>query len=91
MDYLNELKSSVASKKVTIGSKETLRNLKSKKIKLVVIAQNCPEAVKKEIISCKGASNIGLEEFNGSAKQLGLFCGKPFHIAAIGILTETKK
>ena len=82
---LDELRSALNEKKVIIGSKQTVKNLKLKTIKTVVIASNCPENIKKDIDYYSKLNSVKVEKFDGTAKQLGVFCGKPFSIAVLAI------
>ncbi len=91
VDFLDELKEAITRKRVTIGARETLRHLKTKHLKFVVVSQNCPEVVRKDIYNYTKLGNMKVEQFEGTGKQLGTFCGKPFPIATIGVLAETKK
>ena len=81
----DELRNAVNEKRVIIGSKQTIKNLKLKNIKLVVLASNCPENIKKDIEYYSKLTGIKVEKFDGTAKQLGVFCGKPFSIAVLAI------
>lgn len=88
---LNQLKDALKKKNVIIGSKRTIKYLKLGNVKLVIVAQNCPENIKKDINYYEKMSNLKVEEFNGTAKQLGIFCGKPFPIATLGIKSESNE
>lgn len=81
-----ELKDALAKKEVVIGSRGIVRKLKTGNLKMVFIANNCPERIKKDINHYASLSNVKIEEYNGTGEQLGTFCGKPFAIAAIAIL-----
>lgn len=85
MDYKAEIKKAIGEKKITIGSREVLKKLKLGKLKLIVIASNCPENIKNEIEYYSKLSNTRVEIFDGTGRDLGVFCGKPFPIAVIGI------
>lgn len=82
---LDELKNALKEKRVIIGSKQTIKNLKLKNVKFVVIANNCPENIKNDIEYYSKLTGIKVEKFDGTAKQLGIFCGKPFSIAALAV------
>ena len=82
---LDELRSALEEKNIVIGSKQTIKHLKLKKAKLIVVASNCPENVKKDIEQYSKLTGIKVEKFDGTAKQLGVFCGKPFAIATLAI------
>jgi large subunit ribosomal protein L30e len=79
------LRNAVNEKNIIIGSKQTIKNLKLKKVKLVFIANNCPENLKKDIDYYSKQTGIKVEMFEGTAKQMGVFCGKPFSIAVLAI------
>ncbi|MFQ6057177.1 MAG: 50S ribosomal protein L30e [Methanosarcinales archaeon] len=87
---LEELKDALTKNNVIIGSKRTIKYLKTKNVKLVMIASNCPENIKNDINHYSKISKIKVEKFDGTAKQLGIFCGKPFPIATLAIKSETK-
>ncbi|MFQ6020484.1 MAG: 50S ribosomal protein L30e [Candidatus Aenigmatarchaeota archaeon] len=87
---LEELKDALTKNNVIIGSKRTIKYLKTKNVKLVMIASNCPENIKNDINHYSKISKIKVEKFDGTAKQLGIFCGKPFPIATLAIKSEVK-
>ena len=82
---IDELRNAVKEKNVIIGSKQTIKNLKLKNVKSVVVANNCPENIKKDIEYYSKLTGIKFENFDGTAKQLGILCGKPFSIAVLAI------
>ena len=87
---LEDLKSALKENKVILGSKRTIKYLKLGKVKMIVISNNCPDNVKKDLEHYTKLTGINLGNFDGTAKQLGIVCGKPFSIATIAILSETK-
>lgn len=82
---LDDLRNALNDKKVIIGSKQSVKHLKLKNVKLVMLASNCPDNIKKDIDYYSKLTGIKVEIFNGTGKQLGVFCGKPFSIAVIAI------
>jgi len=87
---IEDLRSALKENKVILGSKRTIKHLKIGKVKMIVIANNCPENVKKDLEHYIKLTGVKLEIFDGTAKQLGIVCGKPFSIATLAILSETK-
>ncbi len=85
MEYKAEIKKALSENRITIGSREVLKKLKLGKPKLIVIASNCPENIKKDIEYYSKLAGVELKIFDGTARELGVFCGKPFPIAAIAI------
>jgi len=82
---LNKLKDELAKDNVVIGSKKTIKYLKNNKLKLILLAENCPENIRKDIKSYVKINKIEIQNYDGTAKQLGIFCGKPFSIATLGV------
>jgi len=68
----------------------TYSKIENNKIRLIVLAVNCPEDVKKDIKRYATMSKIEVKDYDGTAKQLGIFCGKPFPIATLSIKGESK-
>jgi large subunit ribosomal protein L30e len=85
---MKELRNALKENKVIIGSKKTIKYLKLGNVKLIILANNCPENIKKDIEHYSKLSGIKIENFDGTAKQLGIFCGKPFAIASLAIVSE---
>lgn len=69
--------------KVILGSKETIRNLKLGKGKLVIVAKNAPDEIMEDVKYYAKLSNIPVYIYNGSSVKLGAVCGKPFTVAAL--------
>jgi len=82
---VQELRTALNNKNLIIGTKRTIKYLKIKNVKLVILANNCPENIKKDIEHYANLSEVKVETFDGTGKQLGIFCGKPFSITALAI------
>ena len=72
----------VKTGKVIIGSNRTIDAAENGSAKLVVLASNCPEDVKKKIQK----TDVPVLEYESTSVELGPVCGKPFTIAAMAIL-----
>ena len=83
-----DLREALNKKKVILGSKRTIKYLKLGKAKKIIISNNCPESIKKDAEHYTKLTGIKLESFDGTSKQLGIFCGKPFSISALAIVSE---
>ncbi|MBR9682129.1 MAG: 50S ribosomal protein L30e [Candidatus Aenigmarchaeota archaeon] len=81
----DQIKDAIASNNAIIGTKRVLKIMKSGEVSSVVIAKNCPEIVKKDVMHYSKVGGIEVNEFNGTGKDLGTFCGKPFSIAILAI------
>ena len=78
MDY--EVIDKLPAKKSVIGTREILKAIKAGRVKMVIVAKNCPEALTKKIPS----EGIDVKMFNGDQANLGTRLGKPFPIAMAG-------
>lgn len=84
MTLVKEIQEAIKNKKVIIGYRESIKYLKMNKAELVVIAENSPEKIKKEIEHIAKIGNIKLETVRDS-KELGVICGKPFPVTTLVI------
>lgn len=85
-----EIKEALSKNNIIIGSRETIKYFKNKKIKMVMISKNCPENMKTELESLAKLQKVNVEIFDGTAKQFGIFLGKPFPVATVSIKSENK-
>jgi|WetSurMetagenome_2_1015567.scaffolds.fasta_scaffold828833_2 large subunit ribosomal protein L30e len=81
-----DLREALKGNKVILGSSRTVKYLKLGKVDKIVIASNCPEETKKDLEQYTKLSSVKMEKFDGTAKQLGVLCGKPFSIASLAIV-----
>lgn len=85
MTIEEEIRIAITEGNIIIGSKEVIKVLKTKDLKLIILANNCPARIKKDISYYTKLSGVQVKEFDGSAKDLGIICGKPFAIATLAI------
>jgi large subunit ribosomal protein L30e len=83
---LEQLKEALNKNKAIIGSGRTIKYLKAKELKIIIISENCPDNLRKDIEHYSKLSGTKLEKFNGTSIQLGVFCGKPFPIATVAVM-----
>ena len=77
------IKDAVRKGNVIIGYKKSIKFLKLNKPKMIVIASNIPENIKKEIEHHCELANVKLKVFKGSSRDLGIVCGKPYPISTL--------
>ena len=82
VDIEKALRRALKTGKVYLGSKRTIKALRSGEAKLVVMASNCPKEVRQEIEKY----DKPVVTFNGTNMELGAACGKPFSVAALAIV-----
>jgi large subunit ribosomal protein L30e len=85
MTIIEDMQSAIKTGKAVIGYKESVRFIKLNIPKLIVVARNMPEKYRKEIEHNAKVSSAKLETFNGSSKELGVICGKPFPVTTVVI------
>jgi large subunit ribosomal protein L30e len=79
------IQDAIQHKKIIIGYKKVTKAIKNDIPKLVVLAENIPEEMKKEIEHSAKVLNIKVEIIDKSSVELGTLCGKPFPVAALAI------
>lgn len=73
------------SGKYSFGYKQTLKNLRLGKAKLVIIANNSPPLRKSEIEYYAMLAKTGVHHYSGNNIELGTACGKYFRVCALSI------
>ncbi|MFH8080427.1 MAG: 50S ribosomal protein L30e [Candidatus Aenigmatarchaeota archaeon] len=91
MNLVKLIQDKVKSKQVILGYNRVMKNLKSGKIDMVVIANNLPEDKKQEILHNAKIAKVEVKEFEGDNVNLGLVCGKPFSVSILAIKESDKK
>ena len=86
MDAGKSIRTAVDTGKVILGERETLRAVKNGDVKLVILASNCPSALKEELMFCTKISSVHVYEYPGSSRELGSACGKPFTVLMLGVV-----
>ncbi len=84
MSLAKMLQEAIKNKKAIIGYRESVKYLKMNKAELIIIAENSPEKIKKEIEHIAKIDGIKLETVKDS-KELGVMCGKPFPVTTLVI------
>ncbi|OLS12255.1 MAG: 50S ribosomal protein L30 [Promethearchaeota archaeon CR_4] len=76
--------------KILMGERSIIKHLGQETMKLVVFANNCPENIKKHIhkYAKLNSTPVPLFTYQSSSIELGLALGKPFMVAALGIVDE---
>lgn len=84
-DISKSIRIAVKTGVVAIGFESTLKSIKKGKAKLVIIARNPEEDLRKQIEYYSSLSQIPVYEFKSSSWDLGSTCGKPFMISTMAI------
>ncbi|AAY80070.1 50S ribosomal protein L30e [Sulfolobus acidocaldarius] len=86
--FEGELKTLLRSGKVILGTRKTLKLLKTGKVKGVVVSSTLRQDLKDDIMTFSKFSDIPIYLYKGSGYELGTLCGKPFMVSVIGIVDE---
>ncbi|MEA1993586.1 MAG: 50S ribosomal protein L30e [Euryarchaeota archaeon] len=90
MDVVQEIKKTVETGKVSIGTEECLKALKNEHVKLVIYAENTPEDTAEDIEYYCKLLDVPLYKFEGSSLELGAIIGEPYVISAITVMDPGK-
>jgi large subunit ribosomal protein L30e len=71
--------------KIQFGANSTLKSIKAKKAKLVIVASNCPQKIREDIKYYCELSKIPVSIYKGNSLDLGAVCGKPFEVSTLTI------
>jgi large subunit ribosomal protein L30e len=85
MTLTEDIQSAVKAGKAVIGSRKSLKEMKSGKPKLVVIANNLPQVMKSDVEKNAAAAKVEMQVYEGTSMQLGIICGKSFPISTVVI------
>ena len=80
-----DIKEALKAQKVVIGSNSVIRGVKTGLVKTVVHASNIPENSLKHLNYYSQTGGVVVQKFDGTSKQLGEICGKPFNILLVGL------
>jgi len=83
-----ELRNLIKTGKYYLGTKQTLRALKTGRAKLVIMAENTPPEIRGQVNYYAKLGNIPVIVYKGRSVDLGLAIGKPFKVSLIAVLDE---
>ena len=84
-DIGRSIRLAVDTGKVKFGSRDAVKAALSGEAKLIILAENCPKAVKGDVEHYSGLSGVPLYRYGGTSMELGSLCGKPFPVSALSI------
>jgi len=85
LDVNKQIRMAVKTGKVEFGSKSAMSSVNSAKAKLVILANNCPESQRDNIMYNAEQSSVPVYVFPGSSLDLGALCDKPFPVSTLVI------
>ncbi|MEM3522797.1 MAG: 50S ribosomal protein L30e [Candidatus Bathyarchaeia archaeon] len=85
IDVNRQIKVAIKTGKVIFGCKKALEASKTGKAKLIILASNCPEDHKNDILYNAKISGIPVYIHPSNSLALASICEKPFVVAAMTI------
>ncbi len=85
VDFNNQIRVALRTGKVEFGCKKTDELVRTEKVRIVILASNCPEPRKSKILHNAKLSKVPTYMYPGTSLELGSLCEKPFIVAAISI------
>lgn len=85
MSVVNDIQSAIKAGNVIMGYNNSLEFIKNDSPKLIVMANNIPDSKRDEVERDARLSGAKVEVFDGSSKDLGVICGKPFPVSLLVI------
>jgi large subunit ribosomal protein L30e len=85
IDIDKAIANAVRTGKVLFGTKSAIQNAQSGKVKMIILASNCPKNAREELEYYSKLSNIPLVMHRGTSMDLAAVCGRPFTVSALSI------
>ncbi len=83
MGLTEDIQAGIKSKNVVIGYNESIQYMRMKTPKIIIITNNLPLSMKREAEHNAKVGKTKLEIFEGTSRELGVVCGKPFPVTTI--------
>jgi len=83
MALTEDIQAAIKSNKVIIGYNESINYIKTNTPKMIIVANNLPISVRSELEHNARVSKTKFEVFDGTSRELGVICGKPFSVTTI--------
>lgn len=80
---LKELREALKEKNLTIGSEETIKKLKTKKLTKVFLSSNCKKETEEDIRYYAKLGNVKVIKLEIPSDEVGAICKKPFMISVL--------
>ena len=85
VDVNKQIQIAVKTGKVSFGVKEALDAARSAKARLFIMASNCPEPHRQDIVQYAKQSSVPIYTYPGSSVDLGAACLKRFVVAILTV------
>ena len=85
---LAEIKKHISDKRLVLGTKATIRNMKLGKVQKVFLTSNCPDSVRNDVEHYSSVSSCKIENLTIPNEELGVICKKQFSVSIAGLLKQ---
>ena len=85
MSLTDEIQTAIKSNNATIGYNESASYIKTDTPKMIIVANNLPVSMKDELEHNAKVSKSKFEIFEGTSRELGVVCGKPYPVTTLVI------
>lgn len=83
-----EIRRAVDTGQVEFGTKNTQNVLLTSDCKMVIVSTNTPKQTRERLEHYCKLATVPLVSFDGTSKELGQICGKPFFVSSLTIKNE---
>ena len=83
-----DIKKDLKTRKIIIGTRVVMKNLKLNKLEKIYIASNCNAISKKELEYYSKLLKIQVIKLKQPNDELGVICKKQYSISMLGVLKE---
>ena len=88
VDVQKAIRMAVDTGTVLLGKNESIRSVVSGKSKMVVYASNINDDLKVYVKKMGDLSGVPVYMYDGSSKELGSICGKPYPVSVLSVIDE---
>ncbi len=85
-DQTIDVRKLIATKKVVIGTEQTLKGIRQGEVGQVFVAKNCPKSLRETMEHYKKMSVFEIVVLDMTNEDLGILCKKQFAISVLGVL-----
>lgn len=83
MSLTEDVQAAIKSNKTIVGYNESVSYIKTNTPKIIIVANNLPLSIRQELEHNAKISRAKFEIFDGTSRELGVICGKPFPVTTI--------
>jgi large subunit ribosomal protein L30e len=80
-----DIRDAASAGKTALGTKVTLKLIKTGKATSVVIANDCPKEMREQVSKATAKKKVVVEDFTGTSEELGEICKKMFSVAVLAL------